>query len=94
MNNEVTTSPRSLAQISCEIADSLGESIILPKYGYMRPYIYAMAQLDSISEQCCCDSALDIVLRFLCNANTWQGEDARRIKAELKSIVKSTGYKL
>jgi hypothetical protein len=34
------------------------------------------------------DSAEDIVLRFLCNATGWRGEDARGIKKELNDMVK------
>jgi hypothetical protein len=33
------------------------------------------------------DSALSIVSYFLANASGWRGEDARRIKAELKSMA-------
>ena len=34
------------------------------------------------------DDGGSIVLYFLSNATTWRGEDARRIKAELKSLLK------
>jgi hypothetical protein len=36
------------------------------------------------------DSAQDIVLRFLCNAGTWRGEVARRVKAELRAMVQTS----
>jgi hypothetical protein len=35
-----------------------------------------------------CDGAETIVRYFLSNASTWRGEDAKRIKAELKSMLK------
>ena len=52
------------------------------------PYLDAMRSLDSIGNTYGCDDARDIVLYFLSNATTWRGEDARRIKAELKALLK------
>ena len=46
---------------------------------WKKPYFGAVPYLDS---------AKSIVLYFLANANTWRGETARRIKAELKSMCK------
>lgn len=51
------------------------------------PYLDAMGSLNSIEDNYYADSAREVVLYFLANANTWRGEDARRIKAELKSIL-------
>jgi len=51
------------------------------------PYARSMLSLRDLSDVDFCDSARDIVLRFLGNAGTWKGEDARRIKAELRSIL-------
>ena len=53
------------------------------------PYLAAMASLDSIQDNFCQDSAKSVVLYFLSNATTWRGEDARRIKAELKALLKA-----
>lgn len=50
-------------------------------------YLNAMASLGSINDGYYFDSAHEIVLRFLSWANTWRGEDARRIKAELKQMA-------
>lgn len=59
-----------------------------PKVNYAaKPYLDAMAQLDSIDDTYYCDSAKSVVLYFLCNAGTWRGEDAKRIKAELKQLA-------
>ena len=55
---------------------------------YAEPYLEAMESLDSINDNYYFDSAREIVLRFLSWANTWRGDDARRIKAELKSMLK------
>jgi hypothetical protein len=52
------------------------------------PYLDAMRSLDSITGDYGCDSAKSIVLYFLCNATTWRGEVARRVKAELKAMAK------
>lgn len=52
------------------------------------PYLEAMFALDSITDDYGCDSAKSIVRYFLSNATTWRGAAARRIKAELKAMVK------
>lgn len=54
---------------------------------YTEPYLEAMQSLDSINDNYYFDSGKSIVLYFLGNANTWRGEDARRIKTELKQMV-------
>lgn len=51
------------------------------------PYLDAMQQLTSIDDKFYEDDARSVVAYFLANAQTWRGEDARRIKAELKSLV-------
>lgn len=53
-----------------------------------KPYLDAMMSLDSIDDSYGWDSAKSVVLYFLCNAGTWRGETARRIKAELKEMTK------
>ncbi|QJD50296.1 hypothetical protein SEA_IWOKEUPLIKEDIS_93 [Mycobacterium phage Iwokeuplikedis] len=52
------------------------------------PYLEAMAALGSVHDNYGYDSGDSIVRYFLSNASTWRGEDARRIKAELKAMVK------
>ena len=54
---------------------------------YAEPYLEAMESLDSINDNYYCDSGKSVVLYFLGNAVTWRGEDARRIKAELKEMA-------
>lgn len=46
-----------------------------------------MSDLSSIDDNYMFDSAKSIVLYFLANAQSWRGEVARRIKAELKAMV-------
>lgn len=53
-----------------------------------KPYLDAMASLDSVNDNYGWDSGKTIVLYFLGNASTWRGETAKRIKAELKAMVK------
>jgi hypothetical protein len=44
--------------------------------------------MTSVNDNVLFDSGRDIILRFLGNASTWRGEDAKRIKAELKEMLK------
>jgi hypothetical protein len=52
------------------------------------PYLRAMRTLDKITDNYGADSAESIVLYFLCNAGGWRGEVARRVKTELREMVK------
>jgi len=52
------------------------------------PYLNAMATMDSVHSDYGCDSGESIVRYFICNAKGWRGETAKRIKAELKAMVK------
>jgi hypothetical protein len=58
------------------------------------PYHNAMYSLDTLSDMFYQDTAQSVVLYFLSNAATWRGEDAKRIKAELKTMLRAHGYKL
>ena len=53
------------------------------------PYLRAMASLDRVSDPYGLDPGREIVLYFLSNAAGWKGETARRIKAELKAMLKN-----
>ena len=52
------------------------------------PYLSALQTLGSIDDEYGADDARSIVIYFLSNATTWRGETARRIKAELKGLLK------
>lgn len=52
------------------------------------PYLNAMASLNSVDEPYYADSGKSVVLYFLANAGSWRGEVAKRVKAELKGMVK------
>lgn len=53
-----------------------------------KPYLDAMSSLDKITDMYGYDSGQSIVAYFLGNANQWRGENARRIKKELNTMLK------
>ena len=77
------TMPRDLFDIARETKEDWKKP-----YFAAKPYIDAMQWLVSMNDKYFLDTARDIVLRFLCNAQTWRGETARRIKKELNSMLK------
>lgn len=74
--------PRPIA----EIAEDIRLAWPKPYFGAV-PYLGAMLRLGSIHDTYGEDSAKSIVLYFLSNATTFRGEDARRLKAELKALA-------
>ena len=71
---------RSIREIACEIRKTW------PDVHYSaKPYLDAMMTLWSFKDIYGVEPATHIVAGFLSNAATWRGEDARRIKAELKA---------
>ena len=52
------------------------------------PYLAAMAQMNSVSDNYGYDTGSSVVLYFLANANTWKGPVAREVKKELKRRCK------
>jgi len=75
--------PRTLRTIAYDIRRNW------PNVNYAaEPYLSAMATLERITDNYLYDSGVSIVLYFLSNARTWKGEHAKRIKAELKAMVK------
>ena len=75
---------RPIYEIAQEIRKDWGAKVS----AYAQPYLEAMMCLDSIDDNYFFDSANSVVLHFLCNAGTWRGETAKRIKAELKDMLK------
>lgn len=51
------------------------------------PYLAAMQSLNHISDRYYFDSAESVVRYFLANAQSWRGDKARAIKAELKGLI-------
>lgn len=76
---------RTFAEIAREIKQTWKNV-----YFGAEPYLQAMATIESSDKDApyMLELAEDIVIYFLANAQTWRGEDARRIKAELKSMIK------
>ena len=53
-----------------------------------KPYLDAMFSLNNIKDKYIMDSGYSIVAYFLSNASGWKGETAKRIKKELKGMLK------
>ena len=78
------TETRSLSTIAHEIRDHWR-----PVNYAAKPYLEAMRTLDTMNDMYGCDTASSIVAYFLANAQTWKGEVARRVKAELNTMLKN-----
>jgi hypothetical protein len=76
---------RSLSMIALDIMETWGAKTS----PHARPYVKAMSQLDKITDTYYADSGKSIVLYFLSNSSGWRGDDAKRIKAELRKMVDS-----
>lgn len=76
---------RTFAEIAREIKQTWKNV-----YFGAKPYLQAMATINSSDKNALylMESADTIVRYFLANATYWRGEDAKRIKAELKSMIK------
>lgn len=73
---------RKLSEIASEIRRDW------KKVGYAAaPYLDAMGDLVSVDDFYGLDGGREIVARFLANAASWRGENARRIKVELKQMI-------
>lgn len=81
---KTTATTRPLCEIAAEIKKDWGAKVNFAA----KPYLDAMASLNSISDNYGWDSGKSIVLYFLANAASWRGETAKRIKAELKAMAK------
>jgi len=57
------------------------------KFCHVVPYLKAMLHLNTIRDKYLCDSAEEIIIRFLSNASVWRGDVARRLKEELKELL-------
>jgi hypothetical protein len=75
--------PRAIYTIAAEISRDWAK----PYFGAV-PYLDAMRNLGEITDRYYYDSGDSIVRYFLSNATTWKGDTARRVKAELKEMLK------
>ena len=69
------------------IANEIRRDWAKPYFGAV-PYLQAMSTLDNINQPYGYDSGESIVRYFLSNATSWRGETARRVKAELKEMLR------
>lgn len=53
------------------------------------PYLEAMLNMENVTDQYGAEDGVMIILYFLSNSTTWRGPDARRIKAELNSMLEA-----
>ena len=74
---------RTLSTIAYEISKDWRK----PYFGAV-PYLQAMSTLSDIKQPYGYDSGESIVRYFLSNATSWRGDTARRIKSELKEMLK------
>jgi hypothetical protein len=73
---------RSLSAIALDIKKTW------PKVNFAAvPYLKAMSTMTTVDTMYGWEYGDIIVVTFLNNATTWRGEDARRIKAELKQML-------
>jgi len=79
---------RSLSIIASEVYRDWGGKV----YFGARPYLEAMEELNSIRDNYYADTAESVVAYFLANANSWRGDTARRVKAELKALLKTVRH--
>ena len=75
--------PRPICNIAAEIRADWQK----PYFGAV-PYMGAMLYLHSIDDSYGLDSARSILLYFLANASTWRGPTARKVKAEIREMLK------
>lgn len=85
VQNNNKQNKRTFAEIAREIKQTWKNV-----YFGAKPYLQAMATINSSDKNApyMLETAEDIVIYFLANATYWRGEDAKRIKAELKSMIK------
>ena len=74
---------RSVSAIAKEISDDWSKV-----YFGAVPYLDAMRSINSIDDNFGYDSAKSVVRYFLANAQSWRGDRARRVKAELREMLK------
>lgn len=71
-----------------QLARKIREDWTNPYFG-ATPYLDAMGTMhDTAPQDFGCDNGKGIILYFLANANTWRGDTARAVKAELKRRTK------
>ena len=75
---------RTISAIAREVESDWQEKVNFAA----RPYLDAMHTLTSVNDSFYADSGHSVVAYFLANAGSWRGDTARRVKAELKKMIK------
>ena len=78
-----TTTNRPVSEIAREIRKDWGAKV---NYA-AKPHLDVMLQMTLVTDAYGQDSPGESILRFLSNASSWRGDNAKRIKAELKKMV-------
>jgi hypothetical protein len=78
-------SHRPLHEVAAEI-----EQDWTALHGAAQPYINAMKESYLATSRHRLERGSDMIQGFLMNAQTWRGETARRVKTELKAILKNS----
>ena len=76
-----------MTRLICDIHDDIKRDWRKVNYAAV-PYLQAMRYLGSINDNYGLDPGYEIISRFLCNASTWRGPVARKIKVELNQMLK------
>jgi len=71
----------------CRIATDIREHWKPAIHRDALPYVIAMSSMGWIGDKYGVSRGDQIVAKFLSNAATWHGEDARRVKAELREML-------
>ena len=71
----------------CDIAREIKSDWKKPYFGAV-PYLDAMLSLNSVGDNYYLDSGDSMVRYFLANSSMWRGDVAKRVKAELKDMLK------
>lgn len=80
---------RNLNEIAAEIIDIIILNPKRPNYiAWSMPYLKALLSCQKITDRFGFGSARGLVLYALGNLQAWKGEDARRLKEELKEHLK------
>jgi hypothetical protein len=88
MSDEIRTDLKTYRPISA-IAREIASDWKVPHINLAaQAYLRAMFSLLTIKDAYGADQADDIVLRFLANAQGWRGPVAKRVKAELRQMLK------
>lgn len=81
--------PRPLYEIGAEIKRDWGRRM----NGAAAPYVDGLCEVNGPTDRWALETGADAIQGFLNNAQTWRGEVARRVKAELKEILQNPFYK-